>query len=174
MSDCQTQLKPPCSLSSGINSIVAIASYTGYNQEDSVIMNRSAVDRGFFRLVFQEVFGLSLSCSLLPDRMCNVHSAVCVALVKVDKHRWIRPGRLLTTPLHTGLFASSFTVYKPTGSTYFSQVPGRQNRVFPPNHLIKIIQHFRSPCFLTHVHPIFVSVVIRSAPQRVLPYKASS
>lgn len=33
----------------GINSIVAIASYTGYNQEDSVIMNRSAVDRGFFR-----------------------------------------------------------------------------------------------------------------------------
>lgn len=35
--------------SSGINSIVAIASYTGYNQEDSVIMNRSAVDRGFFR-----------------------------------------------------------------------------------------------------------------------------
>lgn len=37
------------SCSSGINSIVAIASYTGYNQEDSVIMNRSAVDRGFFR-----------------------------------------------------------------------------------------------------------------------------
>ncbi|XP_036271176.1 DNA-directed RNA polymerase II subunit RPB2 isoform X1 [Pipistrellus kuhlii] len=36
----------------GINSIVAIASYTGYNQEDSVIMNRSAVDRGFFRSVF--------------------------------------------------------------------------------------------------------------------------
>lgn len=35
----------------GINSIVAIASYTGYNQEDSVIMNRSAVDRGFFRCV---------------------------------------------------------------------------------------------------------------------------
>ncbi|ELK34707.1 DNA-directed RNA polymerase II subunit RPB2 [Myotis davidii] len=36
-------------LPAGINSIVAIASYTGYNQEDSVIMNRSAVDRGFFR-----------------------------------------------------------------------------------------------------------------------------
>ncbi|KAF6132183.1 RNA polymerase II subunit B [Phyllostomus discolor] len=39
-------------LPAGINSIVAIASYTGYNQEDSVIMNRSAVDRGFFRSVF--------------------------------------------------------------------------------------------------------------------------
>ena len=32
----------------GINSIVAIASYTGYNQEDSVIINASAIERGFF------------------------------------------------------------------------------------------------------------------------------
>ena len=33
---------------SGINAIIAIATYTGYNQEDSVLMNRSAVDRGLF------------------------------------------------------------------------------------------------------------------------------
>ena len=33
----------------GINAVVAIASYTGYNQEDSVIMNSSAIDRGLFR-----------------------------------------------------------------------------------------------------------------------------
>ena len=39
-------------LPAGINSIVAIATYTGYNQEDSVILNSSAVDRGFFRSVF--------------------------------------------------------------------------------------------------------------------------
>ena len=36
-------------LPAGINCIVAIASYTGYNQEDSVILNESAVDRGLFR-----------------------------------------------------------------------------------------------------------------------------
>ncbi|KAJ7347142.1 DNA-directed RNA polymerase II subunit RPB2, partial [Desmophyllum pertusum] len=35
-----------------INAIVAIASYTGYNQEDSVIMNASAIDRGLYRSVF--------------------------------------------------------------------------------------------------------------------------
>ncbi|KAK8765335.1 hypothetical protein V5799_032060 [Amblyomma americanum] len=35
-------------LPAGINSIVAIMSYTGYNQEDSIIVNASAVDRGFF------------------------------------------------------------------------------------------------------------------------------
>ena len=36
--------KLPC----GMNVIVAIMTYTGYNQEDSVIMNKSAVDRGMF------------------------------------------------------------------------------------------------------------------------------
>uniref|UniRef100_A0A7S0NSX2 DNA-directed RNA polymerase subunit beta n=1 Tax=Calcidiscus leptoporus TaxID=127549 RepID=A0A7S0NSX2_9EUKA len=39
-------------LPSGINATVAIACYSGYNQEDSVIMNQSAIDRGFFRSVF--------------------------------------------------------------------------------------------------------------------------
>jgi len=33
---------------SGINAIVAIACYTGYNQEDSLIFNKSSIDRGLF------------------------------------------------------------------------------------------------------------------------------
>lgn len=36
-------------LASGNNAIVAIACYGGHNQEDSVIINKSAVDRGLFR-----------------------------------------------------------------------------------------------------------------------------
>lgn len=39
----------PIVMYSGINSIVAIMSYTGYNQEDSVILNASAIERGYFR-----------------------------------------------------------------------------------------------------------------------------
>jgi len=39
-------------LPSGCNAIVAIACYTGYNQEDSIMINQSAIDRGFFRSVF--------------------------------------------------------------------------------------------------------------------------
>lgn len=33
----------------GENAIVAIACYTGYNQEDSLVVNQSALDRGLFR-----------------------------------------------------------------------------------------------------------------------------
>jgi DNA-directed RNA polymerase II subunit RPB2 len=39
-------------LPSGINAIVAIATYTGYNQEDSVIVNKGALDRGLFASTF--------------------------------------------------------------------------------------------------------------------------
>jgi DNA-directed RNA polymerase II subunit RPB2 len=40
----------------GMNAIVAIACYGGYNQEDSVIMNKSAVERGFFRGLYYGMY----------------------------------------------------------------------------------------------------------------------
>ena len=36
-------------LPTGMNAIVAIGCYTGYNQEDSIIFNKSALERGLFR-----------------------------------------------------------------------------------------------------------------------------
>merc|ERR1711959_401007 len=43
-------------LPAGINAIVAIACYSGYNQEDSMMINQSSVDRGLFRSVFYRTF----------------------------------------------------------------------------------------------------------------------
>lgn len=43
-------------LASGCNSIIAIACYSGYNQEDSIMLNQSAIDRGFFRSVFYRTY----------------------------------------------------------------------------------------------------------------------
>lgn len=40
----------------GANVIVAIATYTGYNQEDSLIMNKSAIDRGMFHSTFYRTY----------------------------------------------------------------------------------------------------------------------
>lgn len=40
----------------GINAVVAIATCTGFNQEDSVIINESAVDRGMFVSTFYRTF----------------------------------------------------------------------------------------------------------------------
>jgi DNA-directed RNA polymerase II subunit RPB2 len=43
-------------LPAGQNAIVAIACYSGYNQEDSIMMNQSAIDRGLFRSVFYRTY----------------------------------------------------------------------------------------------------------------------
>ena len=37
---------------SGQNIVVAIMTYTGYNQEDSIMINRASLDRGLFRSIF--------------------------------------------------------------------------------------------------------------------------
>jgi DNA-directed RNA polymerase II subunit RPB2 len=41
---------------SGDNIIVAIGCYGGYNQEDSVILNRGAIDRGLFRTLYYTIY----------------------------------------------------------------------------------------------------------------------
>jgi DNA-directed RNA polymerase II subunit RPB2 len=44
------------SMPNGMNVIVAIATYTGYNQEDSIIMNQSSIDRGLFRSEYYRTY----------------------------------------------------------------------------------------------------------------------
>ena len=50
------KLLPIDDLPAGINVIVAIACYGGYNQEDSLIFNKSAVERGLFNSTFYRTY----------------------------------------------------------------------------------------------------------------------
>ena len=43
-------------LPTGINVIVAIGTYSGYNQEDSIIVNKSSIDRGLFNSTFYRTY----------------------------------------------------------------------------------------------------------------------
>tara|TARA_B100001013_G_scaffold57140_1_gene29976 strand:- start:80 stop:3565 length:3486 start_codon:yes stop_codon:yes gene_type:complete len=43
----------------GQNLIVAVACYTGYNQEDSLIINQSSIDRGLFRTTYSNSYNIT-------------------------------------------------------------------------------------------------------------------
>ena len=51
-----TNYLPSNKLPSGLNAIVAIASHSGYNQEDSVMLNQSGIDRGLFHSTFYRTY----------------------------------------------------------------------------------------------------------------------
>ena len=50
------RLMPSSEIPNGINVIVAIGSYSGYNQEDSIIFNQSSIDRGLFSSTFYRTY----------------------------------------------------------------------------------------------------------------------
>ena len=50
------RILPTAEVPDGMNVIVAIGSYSGYNQEDSIIFNQSAIDRGLFRSTFYRTY----------------------------------------------------------------------------------------------------------------------
>ena len=65
-------------LPAGQNAIVAIACYSGFNQEDSLIMSQSSIDRGFFRSIFYRSYKdeaksiTTAEGSKAEERICNV------------------------------------------------------------------------------------------------------
>ena len=89
-------------LPTGINAIVAIACYSGYNQEDSVIFNKSSMERGLFRSFYFKTYSSmetadtrdqSFSSFFSPedtDKDVNVKSEY--NYTKVDKNGFVKEG----------------------------------------------------------------------------------
>uniref|UniRef100_A0A6C0I5Q0 DNA-directed RNA polymerase n=1 Tax=viral metagenome TaxID=1070528 RepID=A0A6C0I5Q0_9ZZZZ len=57
----------------GENAIVAIATYSGYNQEDSVILNRNSLDRGMFRTTYFHSYSASEE---MIDPNAKIHTQI--------------------------------------------------------------------------------------------------
>ena len=73
-------------MSCGQNIIVAIMTYTGYNQEDSVMINRGSLDRGLFRSIFYRTYK--------DEERKNQSSG--------EEERFVRPDPTLTKQMKNG------------------------------------------------------------------------
>ena len=87
----------------GINAIVAICSYTGYNQEDSVMINGNSVDRGMFKSLYYRSYEDSetdengkktyFSNPLMEK---NIHKLNPGKYSNLDDHGFIKEGTYIT------------------------------------------------------------------------------
>lgn len=68
-------------LPAGQNAVVAIACYSGYNQEDSLILNQSSIDRGFMRSMYYRVY---------PEQEQKVGMLVTETIEKPNRESCIR------------------------------------------------------------------------------------
>ena len=84
----------------GDNTIVAIACYSGYNQEDAVILNKTSIERGLFNTLyyrsyedFEEIdeFGNQVLFGN-PDYLMNIKKDNTVNYDKLDENGFIREG----------------------------------------------------------------------------------
>ena len=93
-------------LPTGINAVVAIACYSGYNQEDSVIFNKSSMERGLFRSFYFKTYSSTetadtrdgnFSSFFSPDKTdvsVNVKSEY--NYTKVDENGFVKEGIQVT------------------------------------------------------------------------------
>jgi DNA-directed RNA polymerase II subunit RPB2 len=70
-------------LPAGDNLIVAIATHTGFNQEDSVIFNRGAIERGLFHITFYRSYKTEEKkdmSALAEEKFCIPDKSKCIGI----------------------------------------------------------------------------------------------
>ena len=106
----------------GINSVVAIACYSGFNQEDSLIVNKSSVDRGLFvsscykTITYEE-----------KKRTANVYETVEVPPVniRVKKYNYCKLGENGIVKKGTRVFKDDVLIGK-TLTKSFKDIPDQK------------------------------------------------
>jgi DNA-directed RNA polymerase II subunit RPB2 len=83
----------------GVNAIVAIASYSGYNQEDSLMVNKTSIERGMFNSLYYRSYSDDESEENgnrvyfgNPDNFKDIKKSDMVNFDKLDKHGFAKEG----------------------------------------------------------------------------------
>ncbi len=87
----------------GINCIVAIASYTGYNQEDSMMLNKTSIQRGMFNSLYfrgyeddEEGDGNKRVYFENPLNVKDIKKRNMINFDKLDKNGFVKEGSYVT------------------------------------------------------------------------------
>jgi len=87
----------------GVNAIVAIASYTGFNQEDSLMVNKTSIERGMFNSLYYRSYSDDESNENgnrvffgNPDNYTNIKKSKIVNFDKLDKNGFAKEGSYVT------------------------------------------------------------------------------
>tara|TARA_B110000967_G_C18894613_1_gene569693 strand:- start:1165 stop:4473 length:3309 start_codon:yes stop_codon:yes gene_type:complete len=87
----------------GVNAIVAIASYGGYNQEDGLILNKTSIERGMFNSLYYRSYSDDESNENgkrvffgNPDNYTNIKKNKMVNFDKLDKNGFVKEGSYVT------------------------------------------------------------------------------
>ena len=88
----------------GCNCIVAIASYSGYNQEDAVILNKTSVQRGMFQTVYfrsyedsEELVNNDTIYFGNPNNLENIEKKNLSKFSKLDDNGFVKEGEYVTS-----------------------------------------------------------------------------
>lgn len=87
----------------GINAIVAIASYTGYNQEDSLMLNKTSIQRGMFNSLYyrsysddeSDINGKRVYFGN-PEYYNDIKKSSVINYDKLDKNGFVKEGSNVT------------------------------------------------------------------------------
>ena len=74
----------------GVNAIVAIMSYTGYNVEDAILINQGAIDRGIFRTTYYSMVEAREQSSKIAGT--DVNSVITNVMSSSKKVVGLKPG----------------------------------------------------------------------------------
>jgi DNA-directed RNA polymerase II subunit RPB2 len=117
----------------GVNTVVAIMQYTGYNQEDSIIMNKGFVERGGFRTTYYTTHSSEeQTAGADPERFQNPATCDDVAGIKqadysaldatgtIGLHSRLTPGTVLVGKIITTQHIDGKTAIKRDASLVFN------------------------------------------------------